>query len=193
MGRPPDGEHRRCPADDGPDRAGPIAVRRLRPDDWEQLRELRLASLADAPSAFTSTHDREAALGETTWRQRLDDGASFAAIDGPGAIGLASGGPGRPGRPDVRELVGMWVAAPYRRRGVARMLVERVAAWASGDGATTLTLGVTDSNPGARAAYLRMGLAPTGLVEPVWNDPTRQIEFLAVELTAMGGLVTPDR
>jgi len=157
-------------------------VRSLGPEDWAVLRDLRLRSLADAPSAFISTYDREASLGEATWRHRLTDGRSFAGFDGAVAVGVAAGVPGRPGRPTERELVGMWVAAPYRRRGVARRLLEAVAGWARDDGATTLSLGVTDVNAGARAAWLRMGLRPTGRSEPVWNDPSRHIEILELDL-----------
>jgi len=170
-----------------------ITVQRIWPDDWRILRDLRLASLADAPYAFTSSVDREASFAEATWRQRLAGDPSFAAFDGDQAIGLAGGVPGRPGPGVVRELVGMWVAAPYRRRGVSRMLFEAVATWATEQGATTLTLGVTEGNHGARAAYLRMGLRPTGVTEPVWNDPTRKIEILGVDLPTPGRDVSPGR
>ena len=165
---------------------GQPVVRALCPDDWALLRDLRLRSLADAPSAFISTYDREASLGEVTWRHRLTDGRSLAAFDGETAVAVAAGVAGRPGHPSERELVGMWVAVPYRRRGVARSLFEAVAAWARDDGATVLALGVTEVNRGARAAWLRMGLQPTGRIEAAWNDPTRHIEILRVDLDPRG-------
>jgi hypothetical protein len=38
--------------------------------DWKELREVRLRALADAPGAFASTLEREAAYPDDVWRQR---------------------------------------------------------------------------------------------------------------------------
>ena len=47
-------------------------VRRVGPDEWAELRDVRLRALGDAPAAFASTHAREVAFDEHEWRRRID-------------------------------------------------------------------------------------------------------------------------
>jgi len=52
-----------------------ITVRAVGVDDWAIWRDLRLAALADAPHAFTSTVDEWRDADEQRWRSRLAAGA----------------------------------------------------------------------------------------------------------------------
>lgn len=45
-----------------------VSVRATGPGDWELVRDVRLAALRDAPDAFASTYQREAAYTEEQWR-----------------------------------------------------------------------------------------------------------------------------
>ena len=47
-----------------------MEVRQMQSADWKELREVRLRALADAPGAFASTLEREAAYPDDVWRQR---------------------------------------------------------------------------------------------------------------------------
>jgi len=49
----------------------PEDLRRLQVDDWRLYRELRLASLADAPYAFGARIEAMKQFDESEWRQRL--------------------------------------------------------------------------------------------------------------------------
>ena len=62
-------------------------VRRLRPEDHELIRTIRLRSLTLEPTAFGSTFEHEAAFIEDDWRERLAPDASphFVTIDDSGA------------------------------------------------------------------------------------------------------------
>ena len=48
-----------------------MEVRQMQSADWKELREVRLRALADAPGAFASTLEREAAYPDDVWRQRV--------------------------------------------------------------------------------------------------------------------------
>jgi len=50
------------------DRSAPV-VERITGDDWEHLRAVRLGALADSPSAFGSSLEREQQYDEERWRE----------------------------------------------------------------------------------------------------------------------------
>jgi ribosomal protein S18 acetylase RimI-like enzyme len=52
------------------------------------------------------------------------------------------------------------VAPAYRRRGVARSLLDEAARWGVGRGARWCVLQVAEDNPGAVGLYRRLGLRP---------------------------------
>lgn len=157
-------------------------IRGLTPDDWPVVREVRLRSLADAPFAFTSTFEREAAFDTTTWRDRATSCQWFVAVEDGDVVGVAGGVDGWTGDPAQRELVGMWVSPASRGRGLARSPLDAVAGWARSEGASALRLGVHDGNEAARRAYLAMGLQTTGETMAVWNDPDSSITVMGMGL-----------
>jgi GNAT superfamily N-acetyltransferase len=151
-----------------------VLVRGVTAEDWQVLRDIRLAALLDAPSAFGSTYAQEIALTEQDWRDRAANRINFlaylpeASIAGP--AGLAGGYVEQPGQ---AELVSMWVSPLARGGGVGEALIERVAQWAKeeADGAT-LHLWVTDSNKSALRLYERCGFTLTGERQPLPSDPS---------------------
>jgi GNAT superfamily N-acetyltransferase len=161
-------------------------VRAFGPDQWDLIREVRLRSLADAPDAFTSPYEREAAFDEETWRSRAVTCQWFVAFDADQPIGIAGGTDGWSTDSSERELVGMWVAPDRRGQGVAALLLSAVIAWARSQGATHLTLGVRQGNEGAMAAYLKMGLEPAGKTVVASGDPTISIEVMRLSLRPAG-------
>jgi ribosomal protein S18 acetylase RimI-like enzyme len=50
-----------------------IVVREITADDWELMRDVRLAALAESPSAFGSSYAREVAFTEEQWRGRISE------------------------------------------------------------------------------------------------------------------------
>jgi GNAT superfamily N-acetyltransferase len=153
-----------------------IEVRALTPDDWELWRGLRLAALAEAPSAFGSRLADWQGEGdrEDRWRGRLAIAGShniLAMLDGE-PVGMASGVPG--GTADSVELISMWVAPRARGRGVGDVLMQAIEQWGSRNGARVLRLNVAIGNPGADRLYRRNGLAYTGEDGPPMPDGARQ-------------------
>lgn len=155
-------------------------VKLLTADDWAELRDARLAALAEAPYAFSSTVAREQAFSEQTWRDRAGSGRTFAAWDGDAIVGLATGLP----EDGQWHLVGMWVSPKVRGTGIADRLVAAVCELARQSAFTSVTLWVTEVNGRARAFYRRLGFEPTGvrqLVRP--DEPDHWEEELTLQLT----------
>ena len=161
-----------------------MEARQAQAADWEALRRLRLAALADAPDAFASTLEAEVAYPAEVWRQRAKGGpasANFIAREGGVDVGLAAifTEPDASGR---MHLVSMWVDPRYRRRGVARALVALAVGWAAERQAREVILWVADHNTAARRLYERIGFRPTGARQPLPSNPVHTESLLRLPL-----------
>jgi len=146
-------------------------IRRLVPADWAALRAVRLAALAEAPYAFSSTLERERGFDEDKWRERLAVTPHFGAWRAGALVGLVGAFVESP--PDGWHLVSMWVSPAERGSGAADGLVTAVCDLAWAQGGRRVALWVTEVNARARAFYGRAGFAPTGeraLVRPSEPD-----------------------
>jgi ribosomal protein S18 acetylase RimI-like enzyme len=157
-----------------------INVRRATADEWELVRDIRLAALQEAPYAFGSTYARERDFDEETWRGRLNnpDHPTFLAFDGDKPVGLD----GVYVENDDRILVAMWVAPGARRSGVGSALTTAVCEWVKAQGGGRLYLGVAEDNEPARFLYERLGFKMTGKSQPLHSDPSRQTLEMAIDL-----------
>jgi ribosomal protein S18 acetylase RimI-like enzyme len=149
-----------------------MKVRRVRADEVEPMRDLRLRALRDAPLAFGSTYARELAYEPELWEQRTRENAagerSVAFVLEPWA-GMAVGAI-HEDEPEVAHLYAMWVAPEARRAGAGHALVDAVIAWATERGAQRLMTSVEASNAAAGALYHRAGFADTGRREPLGHS-----------------------
>ena len=153
-------------------------IRRVRPDDGPVLKAVRLAALADWPSAFGSSYAAEADRPDDFWETRAvlgaagDRGVTFFAVIAGSVVGLVSAH-----QPDAEglsvELVSMWVAPAQRRAGIAAELVDAVVGWARETGATTVGLWVTRGNDAAVRLYENEGFQLTGNHQPLPSDPCK--------------------
>jgi RimJ/RimL family protein N-acetyltransferase len=148
--------------------------------DWQDYRDIRLAALKDAPSAFAATWQQEAALTSSQWMERAqrseggDTQTIVIAVDDDGRwVGLAGGY--RPGdRGADAELISMWVAPDCRGRKISPQLVRAVLAWADGHQAHNVGLWVNETNQPAISLYEKEGFRRTGEVDKLPSDPTQQ-------------------
>jgi GNAT superfamily N-acetyltransferase len=150
-----------------------VMVREVEIDEWELLRDVRLAALREAPYAFGSTYAREAPFTEEQWRGRLSSRSVtfFAEVpEGVEPAGLA----GVYEEDGMADLVSMWVRPSARGLGVGKALVTAAADWAKARDHDTLYLWVTETNPGAVRLYERCGFIPTGERQPLPSDKSLQ-------------------
>lgn len=152
-----------------------MKITRIGPDDWEQFRAVRLASLADAPAAFGSRHEDWVDASEARWRARLTDvPLTLLAHDAGDVIGIISG---LHEAEHWAEIISVWVAPVARGTGAGDALVAAVADWAAADGRSTYLM-VRSDNARARTAYERAGFVDLGVPEgwPSDHPPEHRME-----------------
>jgi ribosomal protein S18 acetylase RimI-like enzyme len=164
-----------------------IDVRRIQPDDGRELRAVRLAALADTPSAFGSTHAAEAGRSDDEWSERArlassgTDRITFLARVEQRTVGIA-GGYREEQQQDLVHLVSMWIDPAVRRAGIGQRLVGAVIEWAVDTGASSVGLWVTRGNSPAQLLYESMGFLETGEYQPLPSDPCKDEVRMVLEL-----------
>ena len=141
-----------------------MTIRRLEPSDRETLRDVRLRALRDAPDAFLSRYEDEAAFADDVWDGRLRQAGNAHIVwqaDDGAVAGMVAYVRERPGA-RLAWIVGMWVDPAHRSRGAADELIDAAVRTARADGIRTLRLHVADGNLRAERVYARHGFTNTG-------------------------------
>ena len=139
-----------------------ISVRRILIGEGELFRQMRLASLSEAPYAFLSTYKSALERSAESWTAQADhsaDGpnrATFFAFSGDSPIGIAALYRD-PDRADTGEILQVWVSPEYRGTGAAVTLLDAVFDWARENGFRRILANVTRTNDRALRFYLRYG------------------------------------
>ncbi|WP_435601502.1 N-acetyltransferase family protein [Streptomyces sp. C10-9-1] len=175
-------------------------IRPVRPEDWEQVRELRLAALQDplASIAFLESYETALARPDVEWRQRTAEAAEGRHVvqlvaEGPdgrwdGTVSVlverAGAAPrlGKPARVHQGHVVGVFVRAEARGRGVADALFRAALDWAwelREPRIERVRLIFHADNERAARMYRRIGFAPSGDTSPIPGDEqAREYEVL---------------
>jgi ribosomal protein S18 acetylase RimI-like enzyme len=150
-------------------------IKRAVPDDWEVVRDVRLAALQEAPYAFGSTFEREREFDEQRWRDWIgaadnNAGVVLLAFVDDQPVGMDGAFIDESGR---AHLIAMWVEPTARRMGVGAALTSAVVAWSQEVGAPATVLDVAEDNAAARELYESLGFRGTGESRPLRSDPSR--------------------
>ncbi|MDK8345720.1 GNAT family N-acetyltransferase [Brevibacterium sp. UMB1308A] len=137
------------------------SIVRVTPDDWSRVRAIRLASLKDAPAAFSGSYERESQVDEAKWRQRLQTLTIFMCVKQGHDIGFAT----FTVRDGYADLGGTWVHPAHRGHGAVDALTNAVFTEAQRAGYTEIQLRVFEENQRAIGAYLRSGFRMTGEID----------------------------
>jgi ribosomal protein S18 acetylase RimI-like enzyme len=158
-----------------------LDVRRVRVEDWRALRDVRLAALADAPTAFGSTHAGALERPDDWWVEWCersatgDEQSMVLAWDETTPVGMAGVYRTDDG---TWQVISMWVEPDARGRGIARALLDVVVRFARQQGAGEIVLGVTDGNDAARGLYESFGFVDNGESEPLVSHPELVVRYL---------------
>ncbi|SAL88494.1 acetyltransferase [Caballeronia arvi] len=124
-------------------RAHSVKIRRLRADEWQLLKDLRLEALRSDPASFWETEEEARAYEDSYWstlaeRLATPDGSRFLILEVDGAIiGTVFGT--RKGEHEYR-VGGLWIAPALRGEGYGSRLVQQVIEWATADPAAIIQL-----------------------------------------------------
>lgn len=152
-----------------------MGVRRVRADEWGELRDVRLRALEDSPDSFGSTAGEERERDDRDWRAWAEAGASSASTalfvaEAGGLVGLC-GVFLHEQEPRIAQIFAMWVAQEQRGRRLGAELLAAASAWSVEQDAEELLLEVTETNRAARRLYARSGFRETGTRAPLRSNP----------------------
>jgi ribosomal protein S18 acetylase RimI-like enzyme len=159
-------------------------IRPLLPHQWQLYKTVRLAALAEAPYAYSTTLESAEARSDADWQDltarfaRGPNNITYFAFQGEHPCAMAACV--RQG--DQAEMVAVWVDPAFRRLGIGRALIDYAVAWAVSQGVTTLKVGVFDDNLGARALYAAAGFQDLGETCPSCSTPGHPGRQLSMHL-----------
>jgi GNAT superfamily N-acetyltransferase len=134
----------------------------LHPNQWELVRRLRLEALRTSPQAFLGSYEREKLRVEDDWRKTFESaswhgffiGWNVASSDG--MAGIAKSSTEYPGE---RFVEAFWVRPRYRRRQVARRMLDSIIHEARAEELGVIRLNVRRINEQAIDAFRKLGFS----------------------------------
>jgi RimJ/RimL family protein N-acetyltransferase len=143
-------------------------VRVLVAGDAARFQSVRLAGLAECPTAFSSSYEEEYDRPLARVAERLvptADSRVLGAFAGDALVGVTG-----LRRESARKLAhkafiwGVYVVPAARKRGVAHLLLQEALAYAASmKGLRQVNLGVNSANPAAIALYTSAGFEKYGV------------------------------
>ncbi|MFT4067874.1 GNAT family N-acetyltransferase [Paraburkholderia sp.] len=161
-----------------------LTVRRIAADQGAVFRELRTASLREAPYAFGATLEDALSADAASFNVTAADHAVSLSVSSfilyteghPAGLIEAHFDDTAAHRAFVCEL---WVAPAVRHLRGGELLVDTASNWLAGAGATEIYAWVADANRNAMRFYEALGFGPTGEHRRVARAP-EQVESLLV-------------
>jgi ribosomal protein S18 acetylase RimI-like enzyme len=148
-----------------------LTVRRIAAHQGAVFRELRMASLREAPYAFGATLEEEASADAATFDAKA--ALNAASITSTTFILYTEGHPAGlidacfVDSPQRRAFVSeLWVAPAVRHLRGGELLVNTASEWLAHAGAAEVFAWIADSNRNAMRFYERLGFGPTGDHQP---------------------------
>ncbi len=150
-----------------------INVELLSADQWQRLRDIRLRSLNESPSAFGGQLEVEGEFLENQWRDKFSTLDYLVASIDEVDIALMSVETFAGDHDATCWIGGCWSDPLYRGQGAMRALFDYVDLHAKEKGWQRQGLGVWADNDGAIAAYRAIGFENAGKYQASERQPGR--------------------
>ena len=148
-------------------------VELLTPDQWMRLRDIRLRSLEESPSAFGGQLEFEGKFLESQWRDKFSTLDYLIASIGRVDIAIMSVETFAGDHDSTCWIGGCWSDPLFRGQGALRALFDYVDLHAMEKGWQRQGLGVWADNDGAIAAYRAIGFEKAGRDQASERQPGR--------------------
>jgi RimJ/RimL family protein N-acetyltransferase len=146
-----------------------ITIRRIRKEECDVYKEIRLRALKEAPYAFLTTYNSAMQRSDDMWRQQVFEAATganqaifivFSEENIP--IGLAALYRSSTERKSG-EMAQVWIAPEYRKREIGTELLGQVIHWGKENEITELEARIMEGNEQAIAFYKKNNFTETGI------------------------------
>jgi RimJ/RimL family protein N-acetyltransferase len=155
-----------------------LVVRPLTPDDYEELRAIRLEALRDNPASFAADADQEACYSKEEWLARLATAVSFGGfVDGRLCGLVVYSRPKSPKLAHTADLGAMYVRDQARGTGLADAMIEALIGHATTE-VEQIKLTVNAENARAIKFYERHGFRAIGRIPRSLNIAGRYYDDL---------------
>lgn len=157
-----------------------ISIRRIRPEEGQLYKEIRLASLQESPAAFSTTYASAISRTPESWNQQADSTAqgtersTFFAFSEETPVGIAAIYRDKIVK-EEGEILQVWVSPDFRGSGVAWDLLDMIFHWCEENGIRRVLATITQGNARALAFYKKCGFEP---VEPFSGDSSGDIVLI---------------
>jgi RimJ/RimL family protein N-acetyltransferase len=141
-----------------------ILIRRLEVGEFDLYKRIRLASLKEAPYAFSSTYESAQKRSASSWQEQADnsaqgpDRATFIAFSDNAPIGLAAIYRS-PITIESGEIIQVWIMPEFRGKQVSRKLLDKILAWAKDNRFQYIEAKIIQGNERAFRFYKKHGFA----------------------------------
>lgn len=164
-------------------------IRRIRPDDWQKYKALRMEAVRLHPEAFGATYEYELAKSDAQWQERVREAAQspdsviLVADNECQLVGMT--GVLRQGfkRSHVALIWDVYVQADFRGQNLGCMLLrEALAAARRMEGVIKVRLEVNAINTPAHKLYLTSGFKETGRLYNEMNVDGQLCDMILMEI-----------
>lgn len=158
-----------------------VTIRRLQVGEVELYKQMRLASLRDAPYAFSSTYESALQRSDESWCAQTEgttqgsDRATFIAFSDDTPVGMAALYR-LEDQADTGEILQVWVSPTHRGVGIAWALMDAVFDWARENAFRTIKATVTGRNARALKFYARYGFSICAETLPVGSEEVYMVK-----------------